>query len=202
MLLPRSQRAIAMVAASLLLSMPQTAFAGLAPAACLVPTNSIDTAVDALTIEGWRVLPDGPLPEVVGDQLVWLYVAYYMTGDTGGETLSSILELQRRTVEGLARKRDITGSKTRLMTSDAGAMIVFWREPDQDHIEYQCRLALNGPDAPGNTLFAVNEEERIADGYVQITALDRAALAEETGRDVVTAQLVETHLTYSKGATE
>ncbi|WP_055083302.1 hypothetical protein [Jannaschia donghaensis] len=175
---------------------PSLAHSQEAPTACLTPAADTDTTLAALATQGWTALPDSTLPQDVADRLVWLYVAHYTTGDTGGEALASIVDLQSRTIKGLARKRDIPTSKTRFLTRHEGAMILFWRAPVPGRFELQCRIALDGPDTPGSDPFARHAMEQVDHGQILTVALDRAALARATGRDVKTAQLVDTYLIY------
>jgi hypothetical protein len=168
-----------------------------APDACRAPVADIDAAVTTLAAEGWTPLPEGPLPQDIADQLVWLYVAQYTTGDSGGEALTALVELQARTVTGIVRKRDIPTSKTRILTGESGAMILMWRASSPGRVTLQCRTALTGPDAPGATLIDLAGAQRSQDDTVMRIALDRAGLAAATGRDVVTAQLIETSITFN-----
>ena len=179
------------------LAMP--ARAAEAPAACLVPAADIDTAAAALAAEGWSPVPEGDLSEEAAERLLWLYVAQYTTGDTGGEALMSLVELQRRTVAGLARKRDISTSRQRLMMQDGAALILQWREPVPGLFELQCRIARDEGSASAGFLRA--PDEAVPFGRVSVIRLDRDGLAAQTGADVP-GTLIETYLTYPADATQ
>ena len=184
------------VATSWLASLP--AFAQEAPAGCLTPAADLDAALRPLTEAGWTALPDGTLPGEVAGRLVWLYVADYTTGDSGGETLATILALQERTVKALAVKRDIPGSKTRILTSGEDAMILMWRAPAPATVELDCRVALSGGAAgPG---FRVEPARRVPHGHVYTTHVDAEALSAQTGLPVP-GTLIDTALSYPSEVT-
>lgn len=195
-------RGLRLLCAAALAAMAAPAVAQEVPQACVTPAADIDAPLVALGAEGWTPLPEGPLPPDVAGALVWLYVADYVIGDSGGETLPAIIALQGRTVTGLARKRDIPSSRTRFLTSDAGAMILMWREPVPGRIEVQCRIALTGPDAPGARPFVAAPTRAVEYGTLRTIALDRATLSDAVGRAVETAQLVETYLIHPAGAAQ
>ncbi|UWQ18029.1 hypothetical protein [Jannaschia sp. M317] len=152
------------------------------PDACLIPATDLDMTLAGLERAGWQVVPGGTLPPEVAELLVWSYATQYLTGDSGGEPLDSILTLQRRTVEGLARKRDIPTSKTRLLQRDGAALAVFWRVPEAGMMELQCRGAMleAGADVP-DTVIGTLARQEVDGGAIMILPLDAAALTAEIG---------------------
>ncbi|GFE63253.1 hypothetical protein [Litoreibacter roseus] len=116
-------------------------------AACHTKAAAVEDAVAALSGEGWAVVDERPLPEIVAEQLVWPQLVFYFTGDTGGETLQAILDLQRKTVAGFARKVDIDQSKTRILTrtteDQPETLLLAWQAPTPNMRLITCRASLS-----------------------------------------------------------
>ena len=168
------------------------------PAPCLQPATDMDMTLAGLEREGWTILPGGTLTPSVADLLVWSYVPNYIGGDTGGEPLSTLLPLQARTVEGLARKRDIPSSKTRLARRDGAALAVFWRVEAPGRLEIQCRAAFVDPAAETPaTEVARDPQQSLEDGFVLTTRLDAPALSARAGGVPVPTTVIDSTIRFA-----
>ncbi|WGH80091.1 hypothetical protein [Jannaschia ovalis] len=165
-----------------------------APEACLSPADDIGALVAALEAEGWTALPQGDLPPEAADRLAWPFVAAYVLSDSGGQTIAQLYELQRRTVEGLTRRRDVPGSAIRLLTRSDGAMMVTVRDV-AGGVELRCRVALDGGARAPVTFLA--EIPRRGEGIeIVTTRLNPEKLSGVIDAPVTVAEIVETRLTY------
>ncbi|WP_371156331.1 hypothetical protein [Jannaschia sp. 2305UL9-9] len=143
------------------------------PPACLTPATDLDMTLSGLERDGWIAVPDGTLTPEVRDLLVWSYVSDYLIGDTGGEDVQRLLSLQLGTVDALARKRDIPGSKARLLQQDGGALAVFWRVATPETLEIQCRAVRLSPEYPASAdLMDAGAVQAVPDGTVQTIVLN------------------------------
>lgn len=107
-----------------------------------------------LEADGWTVHPPGaPLPPEAVDRLAWaLALEYLGGGDRGGETPEAVVALQRRAVPGLARKVDTDATRSRVLLSADGAMILTETALRADAVERTCRIASDGRvDGAGET---------------------------------------------------
>lgn len=129
--------------AALLLS--ATASAQTAPEACLAEERDFDQLLASLEGEGWTALPPGaPLPGDAVERLALARMIFYASTDRGGASLPDIMDLQRRTVPGLARRVDTDLAKLRVLTRGDAAMTFNWGMPQQgrlDIVEVICRIA-------------------------------------------------------------
>ncbi|MEP3346581.1 MAG: hypothetical protein ABJN34_16130 [Litoreibacter sp.] len=175
--------------------------------ACHLPHANVDDTVEALAQQGWMQAPESNLvPEVI-EQLIWPQVAFYANGDTGGEQIKSIVDLQRKTVAGFARKKDIPQSKTRILTrqigADAEAALVFWLQPDPDATNIICRFALSSTTLIGHAAggFAepqvVDQSDATATKSFSITAMNAGFLSEQIDAPVTVSGIVQTQTTFA-----
>ncbi len=141
-------------AASLALVAAAPAFAG-SLAACDAPT--LERATDALVAQGYvRPAAASDLTDAQADGAAWTLMAAYLDvegrrADRGGETVGTLLALQRAAVPGLFRKVDSDEARFRLLVRDDDVVAIGeTRQPD-GRIQRSCRLALgaSSPDAPG-----------------------------------------------------
>ncbi|MEM8850419.1 MAG: hypothetical protein AAGE03_10325 [Pseudomonadota bacterium] len=121
------------------------AVAQTAPQACLADERDFGTLVASLESEGWVPLePGAALPEEAVERIALARTIFYASTDRGGSTLSAIMDLQRRTVPGLARRVDTDLAKQRVLTRGDAAMTFNWGFPQQgrlDIVEVICRIA-------------------------------------------------------------
>ena len=162
----------------------------------------IDGTVAALNQQGWRVVEGELTPEVI-ELLIWPQVAFYATGDTGGEQLKSIAELQRKTVAGFAKKRDIPQSKTRILTRQIGgdteAALVFWLQPDPATTNIICRFALSPHSLIGHTAGDFGQPtvaETTPTQRVSITPMNPGSLSAKIGAPVTVSGTLETQFSF------
>lgn len=162
----------------------------------------IDGTVAALNQQGWGVVEGDLSPEVI-ELLIWPQVAFYATGDTGGEHLRSIVELQRKTVAGFAKKKDIPQSKTRILTRQLGgdleAALVFWLRPDPSTSNIICRFALSPQSMTGqaNGDFGPPQVvETTPTRSVAFTPMNPGSLAAKIGAPVAVSGTLETHISF------
>lgn len=151
-----------------------------APEACLSEERDFDALLASLEAEGWAPLaPGDAVPGDAVERIALARTIFYASTDRGGATLPEIIELQRRTVPGLARRVDTDLAKQRVLTRDDAAMTFNWGMPQQgrlDIVEVICRIA-----TPKGTPAAGTEE-----GFGPSTF---ETLAEEPLRRVMTIAL-------------
>jgi len=169
--------------------------------ACHTPAP-IDGTVAALNQQGWRVV-DGELDPEVIERLIWPQVAFYATGDTGGEQLKSIADLQRKNVAGFAKKKDIPQSKTRILTRQIGgdleAALVFWLQPDPSTSNIICRFALSPHSLIGHTAGGFGQPtvaETSPNQKFTITPMNPGTLAAQIGAPVTVSGTLETFFSF------
>ena len=174
--------------------------------ACHQPNANVDDTVGALVGQGWVQVPQGDLSSEIVELLIWPQVAFYATGDTGGETVKSIVDLQRKTVAGFARKKDIPQSKTRILTrqigADAEAALVFWLQPDPATTNIICRFALSSASLIGDaaTDFATPQMvETSPTRSYSIIDMNAASLAAKIASPVTVSGVVETQTSFASG---
>ena len=171
-------RTISTILAATLLAAP--AAAQEAPAACTADERDFDALMASLEGEGWAAIPSGEaLPDDVVERIALARTVFYATSDRGGETLGQIMDLQRRTVPGYARRVDTDLAKQRVLTRGDAAMTFNWGMPQQgrlDIVEVICRIA-SPEGAP-----ATGTEEGFGPS-------DIVTLAEEPLRRVITIAL-------------
>lgn len=190
-----------------------TAAAGFAaPAAndlaspCLVPAFDIEDTTTRLSDEGWAQVPAGDLEAAVIEQLIWPQTVHYFTSDTGGESLNSVLELQRKTVRGFVRKKDIPQSKTRIMTRQvAGGLemvLVSWRQVIPQTIQIDCRFAVSAATLSGSTQadFESQPQTDLSDGetirLVDTVLLNQSSLSIKSSAPVTVSATIESKLSF------
>jgi hypothetical protein len=176
---------------------------------CLVQTNDIDTIAEALRAEGWRKLD--PVPNEAIRSLAWTSVVYYFNGDSGGEQLRTIYDLQLGTARGLARKKDIATSKSRFLSRGEDTAIVIWRKPTEKITEVDCRFAAGSdatrdvrqtasdlvPDASGfDALAPISPLQDGTANQITIVLLDRDILSRQIGEPVTVDAIVQTNLIF------
>lgn len=176
---------------------------------CLTQTSEIDATSAALAAEGWRKL------DPVGDDalrtLAWTSVVYYFNGDSGGESLRSIYDLQIGTARGLARKKDIATSKSRFLSRGKDMAIVIWRKPTANITEIECRFAASAsatqnlrraasdlvPDASGfDALAPVSPLQDGTVNQITVVLLDRDIVSRQIGEPVTVDAIVQTNLIF------
>jgi hypothetical protein len=174
--------------------------------ACHQPNANVDDTVGALVGQGWVQVPQGDLSPETIELLVWPQVAFYGTGDTGGETVKTIVDLQRKTVAGFARKKDIPQSKTRILTrqigADAEAALVFWLQPDPSTTNIICRFALSSASLIGDTATDFATPQMVDASPTQsfsIIGMNTASLAAKIASPVTVSGVVETQTTFASG---
>lgn len=170
------------------------------PGACLAEERGFDALIASLEAEGWTAVPPGdPLPEPAVERIALARTAFYATTDRGGATLPAIMDLQRRTVPGLARRVDTDTAKLRVLTRGDDAMTLNWSQPQQGRlgiVEVICRIASSeGAPATGTADgFEDASMRTLAEAplrRVGIVALEPARLDGIT-TDGTTATIVET----------
>lgn len=169
--------------------------------ACHTPAP-IEGTVTALNQQGWRVVEGDMTPEVI-ELLIWPQVAFYATGDTGGEQIKSIADLQRKTVAGFAKKKDIPQSKTRILTRQIGgdveAALVFWLQPDPATTNIICRFALSGHSMIGHTAGDFGTPLPVEASPTQrytITPMNAGSIADKIGAPVTVSGTIETQFSF------
>ncbi|SFR40675.1 hypothetical protein [Litoreibacter janthinus] len=177
--------------------------------ACHLPHAEVDATVDALAAQGWVPVPQGDLAPEIIELLIWPQVAFYATGDTGGEQIKAIVELQRKTVAGFAKKKDIPQSKTRILTrqigTDVEAALVFWLQPDPAQTNIICRFALSSTSLIGHTAggFAapqvVDQSDATATKSFSVTVMNAGHLANQIAAPVNVSGVVETQTSFATG---
>ncbi|MEP5762789.1 MAG: hypothetical protein ABJ327_26410 [Litoreibacter sp.] len=114
-------------------------------APCQMPAAQIEIITNALAQEGWSVQDLSALGPTTIDHLAWMRAADYLTGDSAGEKIEDIVELQRKTVLGLARKLDLNTSHTRVMTlskdNDQKTVLINWQKPLVGPLEVRCTFS-------------------------------------------------------------
>ncbi|GIT91303.1 hypothetical protein JANAI62_17590 [Jannaschia pagri] len=197
------KRLIATCFVTAMLSLP--AAAQTAPAACLADDRNFDSLLASLESEGWTALaPGAPLPDAAVERIALARTIFYASTDRGGSTLPEIMDLQRRTVPGLARRVDTDLAKQRVLTRGDAAMTFNWGKPQQgrlDIVEVICRIATpEGTPASGTDEgFGPSTFETLAEAplrRVMVIALDPAPLSELT-TDRATVSIVETVSVYN-----
>lgn len=176
---------------------------------CLLPATDIDGVVTRLQADAWTVT--SPVPDASVEMLVWPLIAGYFASDSGGETLQTIHELQQKTMRAYTQKQDIPASKSRVLTRDTDAVHVLWRKTMTGGTEIECRFAVDAPrmqdirthaGLPSETgedlkaLPQINSSEAHSQRYVQITLLNRAALAQKIGQSVIADATINTYQSF------
>lgn len=177
--------------------------------ACHLPNANVDDTVTALAQQGWILVPEGDLAPEVIELLIWPQVAFYATGDTGGEQIKSIVDLQRKTVAGFARKKDIPQSQTRILHRQIGAnheaALVFWLQPDPSTTNIICRFALSSTSLIGHTAgdFAVpqvfDSSDATATRSFAATTMNAASLSAKIGAPVTVSGIIQTQTNFAAG---
>lgn len=192
------RRAIGVLLTATLLTAP--AAAQTAPQACLADERNFDALLGSLEAEGWVPLEPGvPVAEDAVERIALARTIFYASTDRGGSTLPEIMELQRRTVPGLARRVDTDLAKQRVLTRDEAAMTFNWGMPQQgrlDIVEVICRIATpEGATATGTdegfgpSSFEILAEEPLRRSMT--IALEPVLLSDLT-IDTSTVSIVET----------
>ncbi len=171
-----------------------------APQACLADERDFDVLLASLEAEGWMPLePGAPVPADAAERIALARTIFYASTDRGGSTLPEIMDLQRRTVPGLARRVDTDLAKQRVLTRGDAAMTFNWGLPQQGRlgiVEVICRIATpegettTGTDEGfGPSTFEVLAEEPLR--RLMAIALEPALLSDLT-TDTATVSIVET----------
>ena len=160
--------------------------------------GEVDSTVAALESTGWQRAPR-PLPEATAEQLIWPQALFYITGDSGGEALKSIVELQRRTVTGLAAKKDIPTSKTRILSRQLGdkteSVLLLWQIPSPGLISVICRFALSSAslsDPQGALATPYPKMDQAPNQTLNITSLNSAKIAAAIAGPMSVSGVVQT----------
>ncbi|MFO6464817.1 hypothetical protein ACK8OR_10520 [Jannaschia sp. KMU-145] len=171
-----------------------------APEACLADERDFDVLLASLEAEGWMPLDPGTtLPEDAVERLALARTIFYASTDRGGSTLTEIMDLQRRTVPGLARRVDTDLARQRVLTRGDAAMTFNWGMPQQgrlDIVEVICRIATpEGATATGTEEgFGPSTFETLAEEPLRramIIALEPDLISDLT-TDRSTVSIVET----------
>ena len=170
------------------------------PGACTTDERDFEALLASLRSEGWTVVPPGEaLPERAVESIALARTVFYATGDRGGSTLPEIMDLQRRTVPGYARRVDTDLARQRVLTRGDEAMTLNWSLPQQSRpgiVEVICRIAsAEGRPASGTAEgFGPSDARTLADRplrRVMTVALEPALLTGLT-TDATTTAIVET----------
>lgn len=174
--------------------------------ACLMPAYDMEDVTARLSDESWAPIPAGEPETAVIEQLIWPQTVYYFTSDTGGETLNSVLDLQRKTVRGFVRKKDLPQSKTKILTRDVSGnqetVLVSWRQSVPETIQIDCRFAVSAATLPGATQTEFEPQPRIdlSDGpitrIVDTVLLNQSSLGQKTGAAVTVSATIDTTLSF------
>lgn len=171
-----------------------------APEACLADERDFDVLMASLQNEGWTSInPGDPIPEAAAESIALARMVFYATTDRGGASLDQIMDLQRRTVPGFARRVDTDVTKVRVLTRGDYAMTLHWTYPQAglwDIVEVICRVASSdGAPATGTEEgFDGVEMVTLAEEplrRVGVTALEPALLSALT-TDQTTVAIIET----------
>ena len=81
---------------------------------CFTPTIKINEVIKALNADGWKTADQND-PTVV-DHVTWMGMPQYFAGDSGGQTVESVLRIKRTSAQGILKKRDLDGAKTRILS--------------------------------------------------------------------------------------
>jgi hypothetical protein len=177
-----------------------SAAAQTAPQACLADERDFDALLASLEGEGWDPLePGAPVPADAVERIALARTIFYASTDRGGSTLPEIMDLQRRTVPGLARRVDTDLAKQRVLTRGDAAMTFNWGMPQQgrlDIVEVICRIATpeGAPTAGTDEGFGPSTFETLAEEPLRrsmVIALEPALLSDLT-TDSTTTAIVET----------
>ncbi|MEL7212709.1 MAG: hypothetical protein AAGK92_08615 [Pseudomonadota bacterium] len=171
-----------------------------APEACLADERDFEALISSLEAEGWTAIAPGEaIPEKAVESIALARTVFYATTDRGGETLEEIMNLQRRTVPGFARRADTDLAKVRVLTRGDDAMTMHWMLPQAGRwgiVEVICRISSSeGTPATGTEEgFTDANMETLADTplrRVGVVALEPALLTELTTDDT-TREIIET----------
>jgi hypothetical protein len=127
-----------------------TAQADSAVTACLMPAGDIEQVTDALETTGWSIQNLKTLDAQTIDHLAWMRVVQFLKTGDGGETVQTIFGIQRKAVQGLARKVDLATSKTRVMTNDGNTAFISWRISPMGPYELDCAFTGTAPETAQN----------------------------------------------------
>ena len=178
-------------------------------AQCLERHDEIDAVLDGLQDEGWIV--STPVTDDVVNALAWNLIARYFAGDSGGASLQDIYDLQQTTMRAYVNKQDIPASKSRVLTRDTDAVHVLWRKNIAKVIEIECRFVVDAPrmqDIRADAGFAsdagqdfvalpdTNNSQGHAQNIIQITLLNRKALAQQIGQPVPVDAIIHTYQSF------
>lgn len=196
----KSMRLAAPAALALLaLLLPAAAAAQETPSACVADERDFDALLASLEAEGWEAVATGAaIPGEVVERVALGRTVFYATSDRGGETPAAVMDLQRRTVPGLARRVDTDLAKSRVLTRGDAAMTLNWGMPQEgrlDIVEVICRVS-----TPGGTRATGTEEgfgptaiRTIPDPLRRvITVALEPALLRDLTTDASTVTIVET----------
>ncbi|WP_298260565.1 hypothetical protein [uncultured Litoreibacter sp.] len=172
--------------------------------ACHLPHANVSDTVDVLAQQGWVLVPEGDLSSDTIELLIWPQVAFYANGDTGGEQLKAIVDLQRKTVAGFAKKKDIPQSKTRILTrqigADAEAVLVQWLQPTPSTVNIICRFALSSASVTGQGSkdFGSPVTTKAEKGGIwTTTVLNADSLAAKINAPVTVSGIVQTQANFA-----
>ncbi|MEM6727150.1 MAG: hypothetical protein AAF618_01505 [Pseudomonadota bacterium] len=183
-----------------ILCLGTAAHAQSAPEACLADERDFEALLASLEAEGWSAIPPGEaIPETAVESIALARTIFYATTDRGGASLEQIMDLQRRTVPGFARRVDTDLTKVRVLTRGDEAMVMHWTLPQAGRwgiTEVICRIASSeGEAATGTDEGFVNASmETLAEEplrLVGIVALEPTQLAALT-TDATTLSIIET----------
>lgn len=108
---------------------------------CTAAEGDIEMIEKTLLEQGWLLI-DGPSDSAAAN-LSWVLASYYFNGDSGGESLTSILELQAKTAQALLKKKDIPQSKSRIFERGGETLRLTVQHPTETLTEYGCQAALS-----------------------------------------------------------
>ncbi len=113
---------------------------------CAEKADDINDIVSKLTVIGWKSIPKDEISDQTVRDLSWIYMGQNLLGEPSLAQITQQADLQKRTVRGFARKKDIPSAKTRILIKDvqktSEAMIVNWVHIYPHVAWVECNLAL------------------------------------------------------------
>lgn len=179
---------------------------------CFQPTIQIEDITTALSADGWQTADRSDAS--VADHLTWMGMPQYFAGDSGGQSLTSVLEMKRMSATGILRKKDLETAKTRVLTRDTanGTEIakVAVVSLTAQHASVHCTFSLQASSVDGWSDAALGTDTtqqftRLtsaapavpnAQASQDIVALNRAGLSETLGAPLPSDAIFETYLSF------
>jgi hypothetical protein len=153
----------------------------------------IDRAVRDLRSDGWTLI-ERARADIIED-IAWINSTVYFAGDTGGETLENVMNMQRKSAANLIDRADIAKSKHRFLSRGDETMVVYWRGFNPRREVLECRAALDS--ATMSEIRAARPSTGAIEAYspvrpvyldgarVEITLLNTGALSGQPAPDAI-----------------